>query len=273
MNTKERFQNIEVLENAVQRSVKILLDFDRLPNNSDKDLLKDKVSEQLQRNGCLTFVIFACLDWQPNELRCEQPEKFIADVVRNQDLFAPRIKKINQIQQKLSLENIGCNLVMVMGDTDVEDYFKLILDDSGIVFDEYVLFQRKERYMKSFAKRIKEQLQMSTTVIRWSEKRGSYNFSVDIPKDILSQEAERMKQAYLMGRNFKDLNLKVSDNTFQKSAKRKIELYARQGKMAQETFEAILLQTETPWFEVTQQLKLAGPRLVVIYPWVRKEEL
>lgn len=257
---------------AANESAGVLLEFDKLPNNPDENLLARKALEQLERDGYLTFAIFTCLDWQPSELLTTRPERFLVDKTRDQDLFTPRIKKINQLQERLAKVGISSRLIVVMGDTDMEEYFNLILQAGDIYLNQDILSQRKKNYIQSFNTRLKEKVKTTPDLIVWSDIQNQYNLSIYIPNKILQSEVERMKQAYLFGRNFQNLNLKIDNQTFEIAARRKIEMYARQGKMIEETTGAILLQSEIPWLEITQQLRLAGSEIITIYPWVRKEE-
>src|SRR5687768_11172827 len=103
MNKKTMIETLTTnreLEIAAEQSAKILLDFDRLTNNLDKSLIKGKILEQLRVDGLVTLTMFSCLDWLPEKLVGKKPEEFIGEIVRDQDLFTPRIGKLKQIREK-----------------------------------------------------------------------------------------------------------------------------------------------------------------------------
>jgi hypothetical protein len=261
------------VEKAGEKTAGILLGFDRLRNNPDQKLLKEKIIEQLSQDGFITLTIFSCLDWLPEDLSSRNPESFIGDRVRNGDLFLPRMAKIEKIQSALSQEGIVSKLLIVVGDTDVEEYFKLVLDAGKIFLNPEILKKRTAKYIESFRELAQTSLPTNTEVVKWSEVKDLYNMDVDVPKSLVTQEVESMKQSYLYGKNFSSLNLTVSDDTFTEAAKRKIAMYANQGMMVRDMTKGILLQTETPWLLRTGLLKLSTPEIAVIYPWIRREEI
>jgi len=271
---KETLTISQELEDAAERSAKVLLDFDRLPNNPDRNLIKNKLLEQLKRDGLITLVVFSCLDWLPEKLASNKPEEFIGETVRELDLFVPRINKLKQIREKLLQSGVTSKLVIILGDTDLEDYFNLILEQNNIKLDKKLLRQREESYVSSFITRSQERLLSPIEVITWSEIQTLYADTItNIPETMIMQEAEAMKESYLRGRNYTNLEFNIPEQVFFDCAKRKITLYAKQGNAISDFGGGILLQTEMPWLLRTQMLKLSGADVSAIYPWIRQEEI
>lgn len=261
------------VDDVAKIATDIVLAFDKLDNNPDRNLIETKILNQLQEDGYVSLTVFACLDWATENLKSEIPERFMAETTRNEDLFMPRVPKLSQLQEKLSLQGIVSKLNIVLGDTDVEDYFQLILEAGGLRLDNNLLKMREERYINAFKQRINRTLKPNVEVITWSELADLYSTEVVISEDLIKAEVESMKQSYLNSANFSVFNLKISDEIFIAAAKKKINLYANQGRMVNGMLQGILLQTETPWLLRTRMLKLLDNSLCVIYPWIRKEEL
>lgn len=265
--------NLQIeVENAAQNAADILLEYDRLEENPDRLLLKEKISDQLLNNGFITLTVFSCMDWQPEKLTSNLPESFIADSVRDQDLFVPRVKKLKEIQTKLQERGFLSKLVIVLGDTDLEDYFLNLLENSGLILNREVLLQRELRYKASFVERVRNCLRPNTEVIFWSDIKDVYKDIFPNDPSLIAEDIETMKQSYMDGRVFKELNLKFDQILFEISARERVNMYAQQGQMVNDLFGGIILQTETPWLLRARMLKATCSDIAIIYPWIRTED-
>lgn len=269
----EKTKSCEPIEQSVKSAVDVLLQFDRLSNNPDKEILKQRVKKQLETDGCVTLVMFGCLDWINAKLFTSNPEEFISDITRENDLFMPRVPKINEIVKKLQLNSIAAKVTIILGDTDIDEYFEGILKSAGITLNKQELDMRTNKYRLDFSSRVKRKILSNTEVIYWSKIASLFNdILVDIPESILQDGINSMTRVYT-GVNYEKLDLKDDDKAFLNASKKRIGMYARQGEMVNKMLNGIILQTETPWILSSSMLKINSPDLPVIYPWIRSEEL
>lgn len=262
------------IKEVAQKAASILLEFDRLPNNSDKALIKERLETQLQIDGCVTLAVFGCLDWIKSRLFTSIPEDFISDVVREYDLFMPRVPKINEIIKKMQTNGITTKVLIILGDTDVDEYFEKILNTANIFLDRQKLGTRIEKYKLSFTNRTTSVIYGDTEVIYWSGVKSLFtdDSSINIPEQIFREATNSMVNTST-GESYKKLGLNNDNPIFQNATNSRIKMYSSQGEMVDKMLNGIVLQTETPWMLTSSMLKLNSPSLPIIYPWIRKEEL
>ena len=261
------------LEMVAKTATDILLAFDRLPDNPDKLILSRRVKEQLKNDGVVTLSVFGCLDWIKSKLFTSTPEEFIADSVRNSDLFMPRVPKINELTKKMQSNGIATNVYVILGDTDVREYFEMILNTANVFLKKEKLSERIQKYIFAFTDRVQKAILTPSETILWSDTQNLFNeIETFIPEEISQESLDSMIRAYT-GDSYKGLYLKPEDDVFLKANQKRIDMYSKQGVMVDQMLNGIVLQTETPWVLSSKLLKLNSPNLPIIYPWIRKKEL
>jgi hypothetical protein len=250
----------------------VILAYDRIgESNPDSELIDEKIRQQLSVGNKITLTVFTCLDWNPKSLTGDKPEEFILTESRSQDLFTPRIKKINSMQNDLGSLGIDCEILLVIGDTDIQDYFQDVLKLGNIEMNYKKLIERQNQYCLSFTQRAGNILSIEPTVIKYGDYRQKSNTEV-VDLGLIEEVKSGMRIAYTQSKFFGGINIPYDEKVFEKAAFGKISLYGQQGYIIEKN-GGLVLQTELPWLTSTRMLKSAGANIAAIYPWVRKEEL
>jgi|GEM_PF-4245579 len=261
------------LENLTENASRIIVDYDRLPNNPDLKPLKEVIRKQLSETGKLSFVIFVCPSYNPSALATKQPEKYISINTSDRDLFASRIPKIIKFRDELQKSGFVSEFTLFIGDNDPVEYVLPIISKFGVNLDVNTINNRLKLFAQSFQDRVNNTFGNGFNVISLSNL-GEIEYTLpNISEQQRLTEKEFFKWLFLSDEGpYKNL-FPLTNQDFSLMVDKKFTLYGFQGYLVQDLADGILLQTETPWVLRTEMLKSTGAKFPTIYPWIRKEEL
>jgi hypothetical protein len=230
------------------------------------------IRNQLKEKGYVELSIFVCPSYKPVALLTDKPEEYVWDNVRNNDLFAPRIPKMNDIIEDLRRAGISMKLNVISGDTDPQTYLFPVLSKRGIDIDPEGYSKRVKCYTKSLKEKMEKVWEKPVEVISMAElETDSFCLPVNITTDQIEQEIKFFGWLFSEDGPYKGI-FNFSSSEIIEMVKRKFQLYGEQGWIVSKLMGGLVLQTETPWLLRTQMLKSTGAPVVAIYPWIRKEE-
>ncbi len=265
---------VQVSDTQTQKALQVLRDFDRMLENPDAEALEAEVERLLTTRGLLSFVVFVCPRFNPDALQSTNPEEYIPTDANKVDLFEPRVRKIQELRERLLKAGVVSTLDIVIGDNDAENY---ILPFLPITVNMKIWRERQRLYAQSFEKRLEETFGGLYTV--WSLGDLDISLNQSDPKPVvergdMTKELRFFQWLFSKEGPYKG-TLVFDQTTLEKMVQLKFQLYGNQGTFLEE-LEGILLQTEGPglWLQRTRMFRCTGAKAVpAIYPWIRKEEL
>ena len=253
-------------------ALQVLSEFDRLEPNPDRFLLAKKIQQQIAVNGQIELTVFVCPSYKPSELLGPNPEEYLSVNVKDNDLFAPRVPRLRQIQDKLRQQGLNVQFNLLVGDTDPEAYVLPALKKYGEQIPIQMIRERQKEYVERFANRPALE-ELNATVVSVADLDISLpEKQMTFPKEWLSEEVGFLR--WLFSNEGPYLGkFEFDDSELWAMAQKKFELYGEQGYVVEVLTGGIILQTERPWQLRTQMLQSTGASVAAIYPWIRSEEL